>query len=82
MVATLNPSGYTFVEYSADWSAAFELEADRLRSLLGDTIVGIHHVGSTSVPALAAKPVIDLLPLVLDLPICEAMRQSGRNRSA
>ena len=58
------PSRYTFTDYSPDWPAAFEQEADRLRTLLGEELVAVHHIGSTSVPGLAAKPVIDLLPLV------------------
>jgi GrpB-like predicted nucleotidyltransferase (UPF0157 family) len=58
------PSRYTFTDYSPDWPAAFEQEADRLRALLGGELVAVHHIGSTSVPGLAAKPVIDLLPLV------------------
>jgi GrpB-like predicted nucleotidyltransferase (UPF0157 family) len=61
------PSLYTFSEYSPDWPRQFELEAERLRALLGDETVTIHHIGSTSVPGLAAKPVIDLLPLVRDI---------------
>jgi GrpB-like predicted nucleotidyltransferase (UPF0157 family) len=40
--------------------------AERLRAL-GPIIVTVHHIGSTSVPGLAAKPIIDLMPLVTDL---------------
>jgi GrpB-like predicted nucleotidyltransferase (UPF0157 family) len=58
------PSRYTFTDYSPDWPAEFEREAERLRSLLGEELVAVHHIGSTSVPGLAAKPIIDLLPLV------------------
>lgn len=58
------PSLYTFTEYSPEWPAAFEREADALRSLLGEELVAVHHIGSTSVPGLAAKPIIDMLPLV------------------
>jgi GrpB-like predicted nucleotidyltransferase (UPF0157 family)/GNAT superfamily N-acetyltransferase len=67
MVADLAPSRYSFAEYSPEWPAEAEREASRLRALLGDTLVAIHHVGSTSVPGLAAKPVIDLLPLARDI---------------
>ncbi len=56
-------SRYNFEAYDPAWPAAFEREAERLRALLGDALVAIHHVGSTSVPGLAAKPIIDLLPL-------------------
>src|SRR5688572_10299162 len=58
------PSQYTFTDYSPDWPAEFDREAERLKSLLGDEIVRVHHIGSTSVPRLAAKPTIDVLPLV------------------
>jgi GrpB-like predicted nucleotidyltransferase (UPF0157 family) len=58
------PSLYTFSEYSPQWPRQFEEEAARLRALLGDEIVTIHHIGSTSIPGLAAKPIIDMLPLV------------------
>ncbi|MEW5849252.1 MAG: GrpB family protein [Myxococcota bacterium] len=60
-------SRYTFTEYSPEWPARFAREAERLGALLGEELVGIHHIGSTSVPGLAAKPIIDLLPLVRDL---------------
>ena len=55
------PSQYTFTDYSPDWPAAFDREAERLTLLLGDALLTVHHSGSTSVPGLAAKPIIDLL---------------------
>src|SRR4051812_11718655 len=58
------PSRYTFSDYSTDWPAAFEQEAERPRALLGEELVAVHHIGSTSAPGLAAKPIIALLPLV------------------
>ena len=58
------PSRYTFVDHDPSWAAAFELEAERLTTLLDGVLVSIHHIGSTSVPGLAAKPIIDVLPLV------------------
>jgi GrpB-like predicted nucleotidyltransferase (UPF0157 family) len=57
-------SRYFFSEYSRDWPVEFHREADRIRRLLEDAIADVHHIGSTSVPGLAAKPVIDLLPVV------------------
>ncbi len=49
------------VDSSDRWPALYEREAERLRRALGDHIVRIHHIGSTSVPGLAAKPIIDIL---------------------
>jgi len=52
------------VPYEPAWPARFEAEAALLRAALGDTLVGIEHIGSTSVPGLAAKPTLDIMPLV------------------
>lgn len=50
----------TIVKYEPGWRQAFAVEAARIRSRLGDRALRIDHVGSTSVPGLAAKPVIDI----------------------
>ncbi|MFD4958097.1 GrpB family protein [Microbacterium sp. NPDC058389] len=51
----------TVVPYSNEWPAVFaEVASDLARSLSGVRVVAIEHVGSTSVPGLAAKPVIDI----------------------
>jgi GrpB-like predicted nucleotidyltransferase (UPF0157 family) len=47
--------------YNPRWPAMFEAERVRLVSVVGDWVDGIEHIGSTSVPGLAAKPVIDIL---------------------
>lgn len=48
--------------WSAKWPAMFEREAAELRRAIGPWIEGgVHHVGSTAVPGLAAKPVIDIM---------------------
>ena len=60
-------SKYTFTDYSPDWPLWFNGEAERLKALLGGELIGVHHIGSTSVPGLAAKPTIDLLPVVRDI---------------
>jgi GrpB-like predicted nucleotidyltransferase (UPF0157 family) len=57
----------TFVEYDPEWPAQFEREEARIRSILGDRIVRLEHTGSTSVPGLAAKPVIDITMTVADV---------------
>jgi GrpB-like predicted nucleotidyltransferase (UPF0157 family) len=48
------------------WAAQFARQEERIRAALGSRAVQIEHVGSTSVPGLAAKPVIDILLLVRD----------------
>jgi len=54
------------VDYDPEWPKLFEREAERIRAALGDRVRGIEHVGSTSVPRLAAKPVIDIALAVPD----------------
>lgn len=54
------------VDYDPRWPALFAREADRVRQLLGAVAVRIEHVGSTSVPGLHAKPIIDMLLVVPD----------------
>ena len=54
------------VEYDPHWPDLFAREADRIRSLLGSRALRIEHAGSTSVPRLAAKPIIDLLLVVAE----------------
>jgi GrpB-like predicted nucleotidyltransferase (UPF0157 family) len=49
------------------WPRAFAEEAARIRGAVGDKILAIEHYGSTAVPALRAKPIIDLLIGVADI---------------
>jgi GrpB-like predicted nucleotidyltransferase (UPF0157 family) len=56
----------TLAAYDPDWPRSFRREAGRLRSVLGDAALHIEHVGSTSVPGLVAKPIIDILLVVPD----------------
>jgi len=56
----------TLVEYDPNWQELFEREAHRIRSILGSKALQIEHVGSTSVPGLCAKPIIDILLVVED----------------
>jgi GrpB-like predicted nucleotidyltransferase (UPF0157 family) len=56
----------TLADYDASWPALFEREAGRIRDALGESAVLIVHAGSTSVPGLAAKPIIDIVLAVPD----------------
>ena len=57
----------TIVEYNPEWPGIFKYESEKIRKILGDNCVGIYHIGSTSVPGLAAKPIIDIMPVVKSL---------------
>ncbi len=54
------------VDYDQEWPQLFRREAERIQSTLDERIVLLEHVGSTSIPALAAKPIIDMLLVVAD----------------
>ena len=56
------------VDYDANWSIRFEQEKSQILNALGDAVLDIQHIGSTSVPGLAAKPIIDILVGVEELP--------------
>ena len=57
----------TFVEYDEAWPGLFAREEARIRGILGDRVIRLEHTGSTSVPGLAAKPVIDITMTVADV---------------
>ena len=64
-VETLNAAIF-LSPYDPAWPAAFEREADGIRAALGGAARAVEHVGSTSVPGLCAKPILDILLLVAD----------------
>ena len=54
------------VDYDPGWPARFEHERQRITKALGASATRIEHIGSTAVPGLAAKPIIDVLVTVTD----------------
>ena len=48
-------------DYDPAWPERFAVERERIRAALGDRALRIEHIGSTSVPGLAAKPIVDIL---------------------
>jgi GrpB-like predicted nucleotidyltransferase (UPF0157 family) len=52
------------VDYDPEWPRQFERLARRARQAVGELAVALEHVGSTAVPGLAAKPIVDLFVLV------------------
>ena len=65
-IGTQPPRTIEVVEYDEGWPAAYESVRSRIAEALGDRVLGLAHVGSTSVPGLAAKAVIDVDLLVAD----------------
>lgn len=54
------------VDYDPGWPARFDREASAIRAALGARVLRLEHVGSTSVPDLPAKPIIDIVLAVAD----------------
>ena len=63
------------VPYNSEWPVLFEKEKKALLDLDIPTILGIHHIGSTAVEDLAAKPIIDIL---LEVDCLESLDQSQK----
>jgi len=55
------------VPHNPKWHDAFEAESKRIAQALGDNIATIHHIGSTAIPTIHAKPIIDFLVEVKDI---------------
>jgi GrpB-like predicted nucleotidyltransferase (UPF0157 family) len=55
------------VPYNLNWPEVFASEAELIKQALGNNCITIHHIGSTSVPGLSAKPIIDMLPVVKNI---------------
>lgn len=68
-------------EYDPGWEQAFEAEREVVAQAFGDGVVAIEHIGSTAVPGLAAKPIIDILVGVRSLDLVDervfAMEAAG-----
>jgi GrpB-like predicted nucleotidyltransferase (UPF0157 family) len=61
MLPVRNGTAANIAAYDPSWPALFQLEAQRIQDGLHDLVYRVEHVGSTSVPGLGAKPIIDML---------------------
>ena len=52
------------VPHRAEWAEKARTESARLRDAIGDLLITVHHIGSTAIPGIMAKPIVDLIPLV------------------
>jgi GrpB-like predicted nucleotidyltransferase (UPF0157 family) len=60
------------VPHSPLWSEMAAAETLRLKGALGDVLVTVHHMGSTAIPGIMAKPIVDMIPIVTDLDALDA----------
>jgi GrpB-like predicted nucleotidyltransferase (UPF0157 family) len=63
------------VPHDRKWAEKYQAESRRLRAILGDNVVSIHHIGSTAIPGILAKPIIDILVEVRDLSLVDAFNE-------
>jgi GrpB-like predicted nucleotidyltransferase (UPF0157 family) len=60
------------VPHQDEWSDRYAEEADRLQALFGEHVIAMYHAGSTSIPGIKAKPVIDLVIAIDNINIVES----------
>jgi GrpB-like predicted nucleotidyltransferase (UPF0157 family) len=78
--AMMNPIDQTItivvVSYDPAWPGMFREEAARIAAVFGDELLSIHHIGSTSVSGLSAKPIIDIMPIVRDIETVDSFNEA------
>jgi GrpB-like predicted nucleotidyltransferase (UPF0157 family) len=67
LIGGREPAEISVVDYDERWPTRFREIAERLRRAVEEDVVGVEHIGSTSVPGLAAKPIVDVLLTVADV---------------
>lgn len=67
---------YEVVEYDPQWLEQFQNEKKILSNIFGDALLSVEHIGSTSVPGLSAKPILDILVTVNTLKILSVFRSA------
>lgn len=67
------------VPYNPIWAALFQESERDLRQILGSNVIGVQHVGSTAIPGVVAKPILDIAVVVRDLDALEikGMQNAG-----
>ncbi len=66
LIGGIEKRDIVILDYDPRWPEKFESHARKIQHALGDTALAIEHVGSTSVPGLAAKPIVDIIVVVAD----------------
>lgn len=63
--------------YREEWVERFREEADRLSGIFGALAVSFEHFGSTAVPGMMAKPVIDMMVVMTDIAAVDGLHKRG-----
>ncbi len=63
----MNKRKVEVVPFQQSWKAGYLQVAERLKTILGDEVLSVHHIGSTSIPGMSAKPILDLLIVVRNI---------------
>jgi len=66
IIGDIEPQTIVVADYDPAWPERFRYEEARIRAALGAAALSVEHIGSTSVPGLAAKPILDVLLVVED----------------
>src|SRR5215211_37443 len=66
MIEEIEKRAIVIADYDPAWPERFRGEEARIRAALGEVALSVEHIGSTSVPGLAAKPIVDILLVVED----------------
>jgi len=66
IIGEIEPQSIVVADYDPTWPERFGREEAKIRAALGEAALSVEHIGSTSVPGLAAKPIVDILLVVED----------------
>ena len=70
------PIPVILVPHNPAWASQARQEGERLKSAIGDVILDVHHIGSTAIPGICAKPILDLIPVVRSFAELDAKQQA------
>src|SRR5262245_2942500 len=68
------PIKVELVPHDGAWAPAATAEGERLISALAPVLLAVHHVGSTAIPGIVAKPILDLVPVATSVAALDACR--------
>jgi GrpB-like predicted nucleotidyltransferase (UPF0157 family)/ribosomal protein S18 acetylase RimI-like enzyme len=67
------------VPYNIQWKSNFNKEAALIKDMMKELIVDIHHIGSTAIAGIKAKPIIDMIPEVIDISMVDKFNEQMKN---